>query len=689
MSVAYVGSSGRLITDDEAFEQANDEVGIYEVRPVAIDPIDVPEPDGGADAESTADAPASAAPSSTESTDTATADPGPDEDRQQAGNGSSDEDQGTVDIPSATDDTDPGDSGTGSTATDQPSAQESAAASGASEPADDAGDAEAKSASTTEPEPATQSTESAEASPTRTDASSTSDDAGGSGPRESPDETHPAAGVSKSSSQDSGNASGQTDAASRDSSTTNTGNARSANSAAAEPEPTEPEPDVQDERSQSGGSAAGGGPTDLEVRSIPSLDPARSHAASKSTKKRQAGGRTGGGTQTSSRRSRSHQRSESAQQRSTETSAQPSADASSQPAGAQATQSSAAQQADQSAQSTPESDADAAGRSRQQAGGASGGADLEEELAARQQQIEDLRTDLERVEAERDELESARVELESERDRLQAELEEAQAEIDRLTERIDGFADEGNAAGTQLSAAEAIDNTNLFIRYKSKGDATLETAHAGNAGRAAVAENMRLEYHTQFDADDAAVGNEPFDDFLTGTIQYRFVDWLIGSLLYEVRDTGHADGMADLYNALPKIDRAELNGQVSVNYAEDGEEHRSQERFDVVVRDRMGNPLFVANINNSRDPATDAMMTDLVKRAERVGESGETLAGAFLVTESFFEPEALETAEGATSSGLFSRDKRKSFVNLSRKGGYHLCLVEARNQEFHLAVPEL
>ena len=32
---------------------------------------------------------------------------------------------------------------------------------------------------------------------------------------------------------------------------------------------------------------------------------------------------------------------------------------------------------------------------------------------------------------------------------------------------------------------------------------------------------------------------------------------------------------------------------------------------------------------------------------------------------------------------------RASFVNLSRKQGYHLCPVEARNENFHLAVPEL
>ena len=44
MSVAFVGNSKRLIQDDDAFDQANDEVGIYEVRPVDIEAIEIPEP---------------------------------------------------------------------------------------------------------------------------------------------------------------------------------------------------------------------------------------------------------------------------------------------------------------------------------------------------------------------------------------------------------------------------------------------------------------------------------------------------------------------------------------------------------------------------------------------------------------------------------------------------------------------
>ncbi|MFB6233368.1 MAG: hypothetical protein ABEH61_03820, partial [Haloarculaceae archaeon] len=44
MSVAFVGNAARLLEDDEAFERANGEVGIYKVHPVDIDPVEIPEP---------------------------------------------------------------------------------------------------------------------------------------------------------------------------------------------------------------------------------------------------------------------------------------------------------------------------------------------------------------------------------------------------------------------------------------------------------------------------------------------------------------------------------------------------------------------------------------------------------------------------------------------------------------------
>ncbi|QLH77964.1 hypothetical protein HZS55_11940 [Halosimplex rubrum] len=324
---------------------------------------------------------------------------------------------------------------------------------------------------------------------------------------------------------------------------------------------------------------------------------------------------------------------------------------------------------------------------------------LEADLAAAESERDDLRSQLEEVRAERDDLqsriervESERDELERERDGLESEVADLQSEVERLETQLADIEEEFGAAvdaEQRLSPGEALDQTNLFVRYESKGKPTLETAHAGEASRQEVGENLGLEYHTQFDSATASVGGRPFDEFLRDTMQFRFVTWVINDLLYEIRDTGKVSALQDLYDAIPKIDRAELNGSVSTEYTEDGQERRSQESFDVVMRDRMGNALLAANMNDSRQAASESMMSALVTASSHVGESTESLGASFLVTSSFFEPEALETAAEATSGGLLSRDKRESFVKLTRKQGYHLCLVEAREEKFHLAVPEL
>ena len=324
---------------------------------------------------------------------------------------------------------------------------------------------------------------------------------------------------------------------------------------------------------------------------------------------------------------------------------------------------------------------------------------LEADLADAETDLDDLQAELADVRAERDDLrerleeaESERDRLRSERDELESEAEELAEEVERLQSRVDQVESEYGAAvdaDRRLSPAEALEQTNLFVRYESKGEATLESAHSGEAGREEVGANLGLEYHTQFDAGNVSVGGRAFDEFLRETIQFRFVTWVIHDLLYEIRDTGKVAALEDLYDAIPKIDRAELNGVVSVEYTEEGQQRRTQESFDVVMRDRMGNPLLTANLNDSRQAASESMMSSLVTASSRVGESTDTLAASLLVTASFFEPEALETAAEATSGGLLSRDKRESFVKLSRKRGYHLCLVEAREDKFHLAVPEL
>ncbi len=293
-------------------------------------------------------------------------------------------------------------------------------------------------------------------------------------------------------------------------------------------------------------------------------------------------------------------------------------------------------------------------------------------------ELDDREDDIERLESE---LESLRVE----RDELEAEVERLESELERL-ERESGAATDGSQ---RITPQEALDGTDIFVRYHSKGDATLEKAHDRAVSKEDVVGNLRLETHTQFDADSVTVDGGTYVAFIEGTTVYQFVEWVARELLFAIRDTGHTKALATLFDALPKIDRAELNGSIDVVSSDEGQETSSTESFDVVLRDRMGGPLLVANLNNSREGTTESMMARLITSAERVGQASDEFAAAFSVTESFFEPGALETASEATRGGLFSRSKQKSFVNLSRKRGYHLCLVEARSENFNLTVPDL
>jgi outer membrane murein-binding lipoprotein Lpp len=314
---------------------------------------------------------------------------------------------------------------------------------------------------------------------------------------------------------------------------------------------------------------------------------------------------------------------------------------------------------------------------------------LEATLEETETERQSLADERDRLAAERDDVESERDELADEVDRLESEVDELREERDRLRSELSNAKERLPDAERTLTPAEARNGTNLFIRYESKEGATLADAHEGSADREALRENLRVEHHTSFETEGLAVEGRPFAEFLEDTIEYGFTRWLVEDLPFEVRGTGNEGTLRDLYDALPEIDRAEIGGTVSVELREGGEEIREQRSFDLVLRDRMGHPLFVADLNDSRDPTAEGTLESLVENGRDIAASNETFAGAFAVTESFFEPGALETASDAVGGGLFSRSKRASFVKLSRKQGYHLCLVEARDGGFHMTVPDL
>jgi len=314
---------------------------------------------------------------------------------------------------------------------------------------------------------------------------------------------------------------------------------------------------------------------------------------------------------------------------------------------------------------------------------------LEAALEETETERQSLADERDRLAAERDDIETERDELVDEVERLESEVDDLREERDRLRRELSEAKERLPDAGRTLTPGEARNGTNLFIRYDSKEGATLADAHDGSVDREALRENLRVEHHTSFETDGLAVDGRVFEEFLEDTIEYGFTRWLVEDLPFEVRGTGNEGKLRDLYDALPDVDRAEIGGTVSIELTEGGEEVREQRSFDLVLRDRMGHPLFVADLNDSRDPTPEGTLESLVENGRDIAASNETFAGAFAVTESFFEPGALETASDAVGGGLFSRSKRASFVKLSRKQGYHLCLVEARDGGFHMTVPDL
>jgi hypothetical protein len=639
MSVGYVGESGRLISGDEAFETADGEVGIYEVRPAEIEPLEIPEPEeppegtepaGGTAAETD---PAEAAAGGSASADD-DAEPG-----QPAGGA----DDGPEPRPDTSDET----GGTERTAdegsrVDEPeSPQRTRADDSAGRPAaEDGRSAETDQSASPRSDPTTATEQEGPAREGRTagqrgrteETAPTQRQSG----RQQPENRHETRGDSRQTSQGAGR---------------------------------ESVPDRESRRAsqRERTSQPTAGSQGLETKAVPSLDPDQTAIPDRT-------GSTGGGVVGSAvtEEPEPERPPESAtrERQPPEQSVEPAKPERQEPA--------------QGRPSAPEQ-AETGSPEPEQTVDSERVESLEAEIEERDEEIERLEDELESATEEQDRLEAELKTLEDERDELATEVERLEGELETLEEELGAAVD----AEQRITAGEALAGTDIFVRYRSKGKPTLEKAHGASTRKDEVNENLRLEKHTQFDDSTVAVGGQSYQEFLESTLEYQFVRWVVRELLFEIRDTGHEKELGDLYDVLPQIDRAELSGVVDVVYNEDGQETQSQESFDVVLRNRMGHPLLVANLNDTREATTEGMMERLITAAERVGQSSDTFSGAFLVTESFFDPGALEVASSATQGGLLSRDKRKSFVNLSRKTGYHLCLVEARNENFHLAVPEL
>lgn len=629
MSAAFVGNSERLITGDEAFETAADEVGIYEVVDVDVELVDIPpipEPEPTDAAAGVADEP----------TDTAAGDKAADDTAPDEGEGSDADSDAEAEVDTA----------------EENAPDEAAEADQGSEESSPAG------------EPTDESNSGEETVDADTETRETIEEAEGD---ESVGESGAAAAEAGTTEQEAAVAEAtEAEARSAISKASAERDERTASDGETDLEGPTADPDAPDAAAADPSSGERGVFSDEErwrkAKTIPSLDPSES---------------SGNG--------RAAAAEEPAAQSSTERVAQLQK------------QQAARRRARDRGESAGSTQAGKTGRDRD-GRQASGGVDrLKKRLSRARDRIDELEAEREALKEKRDALERQRDEtqerlnaVETERNEqreriaeLEAETEELRSTVERLESGLDG--ESGAVADASMSPEEALSGTNLFVRYDRKGEATLEHAHAGDASREEVAKNLRLEHHTTFESDGLAVDGQPYAEFLRESTEYAFAEWLVTDLLYEIGETGNRTGMAGVFDAIPEIDRIELYGTVGVD-TDEGVERRD---FDVIFRDKMGDPLFVADINDSRNATTEQMVGSLVSNTGVIAGDDETLSAGFYVTESFYEPGALETVTEETGGGLLSRSKKRSFVKLSRKQGYHLCLVEARNGEFHLNVPDL
>jgi len=239
----------------------------------------------------------------------------------------------------------------------------------------------------------------------------------------------------------------------------------------------------------------------------------------------------------------------------------------------------------------------------------------------------------------------------------------------------------------ELPPRAAFEQTNLFIRYRDKAGPSLRDFRMQNAAIGKVRENLAVEYHTHFDAARTTIEGESFEAYLHEATEYRFIQWVTGDLLALIEETGNRGAMGPLFEAVTAIDRVELYGEVSASVAT--EDEPISRPFDIIARNQVGDPLLVADVNTTPAATTRAMTESMTEKLADLAPAIADIAAGFYVTESFYDPGALQVIADQISGGIIPRTSKRSYVRMGRGRGFHLCLTERRGEQFYLNVPDL
>jgi hypothetical protein len=150
--------------------------------------------------------------------------------------------------------------------------------------------------------------------------------------------------------------------------------------------------------------------------------------------------------------------------------------------------------------------------------------------------------------------------------------------------------------------------------------------------------------------------------------------------------------LKEVYASIQNIDRIDFDEDVDIDRGDDSSATPS---FDVIFRNKYGDPRLAAVFDNTPDPITENKVHQLINDAGWVSQSEAPFNGAFFVTTSYFEAKALEAAYDATCDTrgrTILPSVLKNCGPFSNLYGYHpchACLVNAKENDFSLVFPEL
>lgn len=168
-------------------------------------------------------------------------------------------------------------------------------------------------------------------------------------------------------------------------------------------------------------------------------------------------------------------------------------------------------------------------------------------------------------------------------------------------------------------------------------------------------------------------GELSIPNLLNNTESYKFIEWVLFKLFFQIKENGTMSDFENLYYSIPNITKISFtesdNGEMRILFKKDS------------------CLLFIAQIGNSSTKSFDEFITDINSFKNTIGK--ESLLSALYLSDNDFNPQTVSKYKELTKVPSFKilNRKQKGYVRLSANLGYTLFLVSKKQNDFNLSQP--